>query len=318
MVALRWIQGHLSRWKIYVTNRVADIQRLVPEALWNHLPGQSNPADCASRGLFPNELVDHQLWWNGPPFLRSVGLQPPTPPKVLPEDCQPEQRVRAMTTTTFTGAEEHHLLKKFSSLHKLLRVTAWCRRWLPRNRFTDSGKHLDLPLSALEINEAERLWIHWSQNAHFKGELTSLLKGKDLPPRSSLTTLQPFLDEAGILRVRGRIKHSSLSFDEKHSIILALHAIFSRLLTESCHRRALHGSTQLTLSLLRQFWIPRRRSLTKQCIHRRHMRPMASGIGGTKDGRPSSPSSDPSKALPNSGRGLCRTRGLEDVTRKRP
>ena len=35
---------------------------------WNHVPGTNNPADfasrdCASRGLFPLELLDHELWW---------------------------------------------------------------------------------------------------------------------------------------------------------------------------------------------------------------------------------------------------------------
>ncbi|XP_070167586.1 uncharacterized protein [Polyergus mexicanus] len=39
MVALGWIQGHPVKWKTYVANRVAEIQRLVPEAHWNHLPG---------------------------------------------------------------------------------------------------------------------------------------------------------------------------------------------------------------------------------------------------------------------------------------
>ena len=31
---------------------------------------EENPADCASRGLFPTELLQHSLWMNGPEWLK--------------------------------------------------------------------------------------------------------------------------------------------------------------------------------------------------------------------------------------------------------
>jgi len=60
-VALFWIQGHASRWKTYVANRVSHIQQHLPEAQWRHVPERENPADCASRGIQPGELVSHSL-----------------------------------------------------------------------------------------------------------------------------------------------------------------------------------------------------------------------------------------------------------------
>ena len=36
---------------------------------WDHVNGTENPADCAFRGLFPMELVNHDLWLNGPEWL---------------------------------------------------------------------------------------------------------------------------------------------------------------------------------------------------------------------------------------------------------
>ncbi|XP_020299330.1 uncharacterized protein LOC109863477, partial [Pseudomyrmex gracilis] len=68
-VALSWVQGHPSKWKTFVANRVAEIQRLLPEARWHHVRSRDNPADCASRGVSPSELVNHHLWWQGPTWL---------------------------------------------------------------------------------------------------------------------------------------------------------------------------------------------------------------------------------------------------------
>jgi len=43
---------------------VAEIQE-EEEVKWGHVEGINNPADCASRGINPDELPQHHLWWNG-------------------------------------------------------------------------------------------------------------------------------------------------------------------------------------------------------------------------------------------------------------
>ncbi|KMQ87989.1 hypothetical protein RF55_12602, partial [Lasius niger] len=173
-VTLGWIQGHPSKWKTYVANRVAEIQRLLPDARWNHLPGKNNPADCASRGLLPTELVDHHLWWSGPDFLHSSHPVPSCQLQTVPIDCQTEQRARVMTATTVEPTEEHHLLKRYSYLHRLLRVTAWCRRWLTATHRSKGTQGRGHPLTAPEVNEAEKLWIRLIQSANYKTELKAI------------------------------------------------------------------------------------------------------------------------------------------------
>ncbi|XP_071578375.1 uncharacterized protein [Temnothorax nylanderi] len=69
VVTLTWIKSHASRWKDFVRNRVAHIQDLTPDAHWRYVPGTSNPADCASRGLTTAQLQSHSLWWTGPPWI---------------------------------------------------------------------------------------------------------------------------------------------------------------------------------------------------------------------------------------------------------
>ncbi|XP_026828149.1 uncharacterized protein LOC113562575 [Ooceraea biroi] len=73
-VSLAWIRGQPSQWAEFVANRVAVIQELVPDAKWHHVAGTDNPADCASRGLLPLQLLNHELWWHGPAWLKQPSV----------------------------------------------------------------------------------------------------------------------------------------------------------------------------------------------------------------------------------------------------
>ena len=60
-VALTWLTNSLYRWKTFVANRVAHIQETIPISSWKYVPTTLNPADCASRGLTPLQLLEHTL-----------------------------------------------------------------------------------------------------------------------------------------------------------------------------------------------------------------------------------------------------------------
>ena len=69
-IVLSWLTGNPRRFKTYVGNRVSFIVDQLPPDCWRHVAGTQNPADCASRGLFPLQLKDHDLWWKGPQWLQ--------------------------------------------------------------------------------------------------------------------------------------------------------------------------------------------------------------------------------------------------------
>ena len=69
-IVLNWLVETPRRFKTFVGNRVSHIVELVSPDRWSHVNGTDNPADCASRGLFPSELLEHDLWWNGPEWLK--------------------------------------------------------------------------------------------------------------------------------------------------------------------------------------------------------------------------------------------------------
>jgi len=163
------------------------------------------------------------------------------------------------------------MLLRFSSLHRLLRVTAWCLHWRnvthhTHERLSDGATH---SLSAHELDQALLRWLLVVQGLHYRNEIAAVNVHRTVSKSSALYNLSPFLDEHGVLRVGGRLKHSMLSFDERHPMIAPPRSWLIRLIVESCHRRALHGGVQLTLGLIRlRFWIPRCRAIVKQALHR--------------------------------------------------
>ena len=66
-VVLGWLNGNPRGFKTYVGNRVSSIIDSVPAPQWSHVTGVENPAYCVSRGVSPCELLEHPLWWDGPP-----------------------------------------------------------------------------------------------------------------------------------------------------------------------------------------------------------------------------------------------------------
>ena len=68
-IVLNWLVGNPRRFKTYVGNRISKIVDRVPPDRWNHVASADNPADCASRGVLPSQLLEHELWWSGTHWL---------------------------------------------------------------------------------------------------------------------------------------------------------------------------------------------------------------------------------------------------------
>jgi len=60
-VTLQWIQSDAHKWTTFVSNRVNQIQSLVPTAEWRHVRSADNPVDLASRGASGDQLINNHL-----------------------------------------------------------------------------------------------------------------------------------------------------------------------------------------------------------------------------------------------------------------
>jgi hypothetical protein len=70
-IVLYWIYGTSQRLKTFEANRVSEIQESLPPERWKHVKGNENPADAGSRGILPKDIINHDLWWSGPHWLKS-------------------------------------------------------------------------------------------------------------------------------------------------------------------------------------------------------------------------------------------------------
>lgn len=262
-ITLAWIRTPPYRLKVFVANRVADIQEKVPPSLWSHIASPQNPADCASRGIAPSELRLHPLWWNGPPWLQSPSSQwPITTITPISDECLPETKPHSVTTLVATGEETLDLLTRFSSWSTLIHVTAFVMRFISNVRYKNK---INGSLSSEEIKNATLLVCKLVQQETFSEEI-SLLKNNQLCSLR-IRRLSPLLDEKEVLRVGGRLNYTDLPNSTKHPILLPKDHHVVKILIDYYHLLYLHSGPTLTQSMLaNKFWVLSARSAVRSRI----------------------------------------------------
>ncbi|HGJ5890207.1 MAG TPA: DUF1759 domain-containing protein [Arsenophonus apicola] len=265
-VVIAWTRSHATRWKPFVAHRVAEIQRLLPETHWRHVRSADNPADLATRGLELQDLQTSNLWWQGPPWLIRNPSEWPESTVDLNGTETSEQK-SSVVVHTVQEVLQNELFLRYSSFTRLLRVTALLRRFGFNLRTADRRRSGGL--SSVELSDARILLCHLSQLDTFSAELNDLRKGRPVKMSSPLSSLNPFLDQFGLLRVGGRLGRAELSADYKHPVIISRHSTLAVLLVGHAHLATLHGGFTLTRSFLGQgYWIPQNRNLIKQITRR--------------------------------------------------
>ncbi|XP_054001602.1 uncharacterized protein LOC128888603 [Hylaeus anthracinus] len=266
-VTLTWIKSQPGRWKEFVRNRVSQIHELAPDAQWRHVPGTSNSADCASRGISTDQLEKLNLWWEGPHWLTQPTEHWPAQPAHAEAVAELEVRPNVSLIITAPKLSYHwDLIYKYSSLIKLYRLTALCSRLVARLR----GRLEDPPvvlISSKAMEKAKLFWTQATQQLFYRQELKLLSAGSTLHSAHPFNRLTAFIDSEGTLRVGGRLAHAALTAQEKHPAILPKETLLTKLIIKNAHKSTLHNGTQLTLAYIRQaHWIISGRAPVKSHI----------------------------------------------------
>ncbi|XP_048003104.1 uncharacterized protein LOC125239532 [Leguminivora glycinivorella] len=279
-VALTWIKSCPSRWQTFVANRVSHIQDIIPPDCWRHVRTGDNPADCGSRGLLPDDLVHHNNWWQGPSWLGLDKVDWPKSTVAVDLDVLHEERKVTVLTVSVKESWTDNLMNKFSSLRTLQRVLAYCRRFAYNARNQKMPNNLlSGPLTPLELKQALMFLVCHVQKHHFASEIEKVTSSLSNSLPKAFKKLCPFLDDAGLLRVGGRLSRASLEFDVKHPLLLPRDNRLTYLLIDEYHRRFMHPGIQTLHNLLAQhFWImsPKRAiyAVVSKCMKCFRVRPL--------------------------------------------
>ncbi|XP_018368805.1 PREDICTED: uncharacterized protein LOC108764898 [Trachymyrmex cornetzi] len=199
-IVIHWIRGEPNNYKVFVANRMVEIQGLTRQEEWLHVGTKSNPADMLSRGMDPRELPYSEIWWSGPSWLQASPDQW-SQEFIMERQDGLEERSRERVLVTI-HEEGCNLLDKFSSLSKLRRVVAYCYRFV--ENAGKSTQRSSGPLKVEELRRANIALIKIVQRQAYSQEIKELSKEgnfKSVARSSRIIALNPFLDEQGILRV---------------------------------------------------------------------------------------------------------------------
>lgn len=250
-IALAWLNTPPHRLQTFEANRVAKIKSSPPSSTWRHVPTNLNPADCASRGMSAQALSAHDLWWS-PSWLKQPPHTWPQMPTALGHHLLPGLKPKKIPAHIAVPDLDLELLTRFSSLDKLVGVTACIKRFI-FNCQHRSDERRSGTLSARERRDGLLHWVRSVQRNEFAEDIHRIKTNKLCTNR--LQRLSPFVKD-DLLRVGGRLSHASIRYEAQHPLILPSSSPLVDLIIDYYHKIHCHpGADTLHAILRQQFWI---------------------------------------------------------------
>ncbi|XP_064629237.1 uncharacterized protein LOC135488532 [Lineus longissimus] len=167
------------------------------------------------------------------------------------------QEVSKARTLTTVVSEPIIDSTRYSKWIRLVRVTSWVLRFVKLLRIPQEQRCSSSSLTATEIEEAELYWVKWIQQDRY-GEVIARLQEKQQVSSRQLKSLDPFLDDSGILRVGGRLQESDLPYAIRHPIILPPRNHITTLIVRRVHAdigKHAKGVNAVLGELRQRFWL---------------------------------------------------------------
>ncbi|XP_055633757.1 uncharacterized protein LOC129774084 [Toxorhynchites rutilus septentrionalis] len=276
-VALTWIRGPPTKWKVFISNRTQQIQQLTDAKDWYYVKSASNPADLVSRGITIGQLIGNKktFWINGPEFL----VEGDYPQDQIDENLKaPEEKVKSVSVATANVPPIDDYIAKFkyhNSFKKTRRHFALVKRiienWKAKSptwkRRGISNKYLSGAFTPQELNEGTKLIIQIMQQQEYPTKLAVIQWGETIN-KDQFEHLNPTMQN-GLLHVTGRLSLAELPLTHKTPILIPKSHPFAKVIIRYIHERNFHCGLELVMSEFRRtYWMRNLRKVAEGVINK--------------------------------------------------
>lgn len=168
---MNWFISYLG-----VVKRVSDIIWLIDINDWNHVVKKK--ADLLSRGTSISSLCQSHLWWLGPDWLQQPILNWWFNKLNIEYDIPEQKFSSAILVSINDYIDFRHLLTKYSSLNKLLRILSYVFRFINNCRRTK--QYAQQSVTPKEFDNSLMFLIKITQMESFPDEYNNLLQRKPI------------------------------------------------------------------------------------------------------------------------------------------
>ncbi|XP_062541465.1 uncharacterized protein LOC134209500 [Armigeres subalbatus] len=224
---------------------------------WQWIQTNNNVADDGTKWKRVPDMRKTSRWFHGSEFLKTPEAEWPV--KIHVDNATSEE-LRPHLLLHIKFPEPIIDPQNFSKWTSLLRRCAYVFRFIGNVKISSSEERTVGALTAGELVKAENYLYRLAQGSSYADELAILSNtraSKDstltIPKNSSIYYLCPFLDQHGVLRVRGRTSACpGVNPDAVNPIILPRTNHITRLIISHYHNKYHHQPQNTVVNELRQ------------------------------------------------------------------
>ena len=262
-------------WKQWVANRIIKILKGTAKDNWHYVDTKQNPADIASRGCNGDELMDNDLWWNGPKFMVEDEDSWPKAPGLGRNEWNIQnlelQNKWILTAKAKLESPEEvewktwilDLVDKFEKLPKIIGIMANVLKYLEIARGAAVPSEGELRERAMECLVKTAQWKAWPKECRH-------MANQEAPrdqPTGQIRKLECLMDVVGQVRVATRLPEHP--FEESRPILLPKDSKITEKIVLDEHANLKHqGIEHLIANLRRKYWILGARREIKRIVHK--------------------------------------------------
>ncbi|XP_062541898.1 uncharacterized protein LOC134209893 [Armigeres subalbatus] len=251
---LCWINSDHRRFTQFVAHRVSELLDTTEAREWRWVPTKDNVADDATKWQGRPDLTVGSRWFTGPRFLRQPEAEWPQQTQVHKAT---REELRTHLVAHISPVSPAIPITDYSNWRRLIKVIGFILRFPDNCRRRIQGQAItNGPLRTEELRAAENSVFRLVQRESYAAEISILTQGKQIPQNSQLYKSTPFLDDDGVLRMRGRTSGCAfISEEAKNPIILPRDHHVTTLIIAHYHAKYHHLNQETVVNELRQKYV---------------------------------------------------------------